>query len=77
MLIDPAQKMVGWHVLIETEIVKELRRSRLRSHHPPDPLKSLRGLNHASQVPAMTSFSTVSARSGFLSTFLLCVSKVV
>ncbi|WP_210207165.1 hypothetical protein [Sinorhizobium fredii] len=33
MLIDPAQKMVGWHVLIETEIVKELRRSRLRSHH--------------------------------------------
>lgn len=30
MVVDPAEKMVGWHVLIETEIVKELRRSRLR-----------------------------------------------
>ncbi|WP_240533559.1 hypothetical protein, partial [Sinorhizobium fredii] len=61
MVVDPAQKMIGWHVLVETEIVEELRRSRLKSHHPLIPVKSLRGLNHASQAPAMASFSTVSA----------------
>ncbi len=33
MVVDPAQKMIGRHLLIEAEIIEELRRSRLKSHH--------------------------------------------
>jgi hypothetical protein len=33
VVVDPAQKMIGRHVLIEAEIIEELRRSRLKSHH--------------------------------------------
>ncbi|CAN7691493.1 hypothetical protein [Rhizobium sp. LjRoot258] len=63
MAVDPAQQMVCWDVIIKAEVVEELRRSRLTSHHSRlIPCKSLRGLNHASQAPAMASFSTQSAQ---------------
>ncbi|MGK9285661.1 hypothetical protein [Sinorhizobium meliloti] len=39
MTIDAAKEMIRRHVLLKAEIVEELRRSRLKSHHSPDPLQ--------------------------------------
>ncbi|MBB4167617.1 hypothetical protein FHX09_001448 [Rhizobium sp. BK538] len=37
MAVNPAQQMVYRDVIIEAEVVKELRRNCLTSHHSPDP----------------------------------------
>ena len=42
MVVDPAQKMIGRHALIEAEIVEERRRSRLKSNHHLIPANLLR-----------------------------------
>ena len=39
MAVNPAQQMVCRDVIIEAEVVEELRRSRLTSHHSPNPLQ--------------------------------------
>ena len=39
MAVNPAQQMVRRDVIIEAEVVEELCRSRLTSHHSPNPLQ--------------------------------------
>ncbi|CUX05662.1 hypothetical protein AGR1C_pAt40005 [Agrobacterium fabacearum TT111] len=47
MSIDPAQQVVSRDMIIKAEVVEELRRSRLTSHHRSILRKSVRRLNHA------------------------------
>ncbi|MFA1624097.1 hypothetical protein ACDY96_15055 [Rhizobium mongolense] len=51
MTIDPAQQMVRRDMIIEAEIVEELRRNRLTSHHSPDPLQITQRIE--SRVPSI------------------------
>jgi hypothetical protein len=63
MTVYPPQQVLGGDVIINAEVIKELRRSCLTSHHRSILRKSIRRLNHGSLVPTTLSFSTVSANS--------------
>src|SRR3546814_2459939 len=53
MAVNPAQQVVCRNVIIEAEVVEELCRSRLTSHHRSTLRKSCRALNHAVRASAM------------------------
>lgn len=47
MTVYPPQQVLGGDVILDTEVIKELRRSCLTSHHRSILRKSMRRLNHA------------------------------
>ncbi|MGO8038033.1 hypothetical protein [Rhizobium leguminosarum] len=70
MAVDAAQQMIGRNVIIEAEVVEELRRNRLTPHHSIR-RKSMRRLNHDTKASATPSvFNTISPK-GTLSTYWL------
>ncbi|WP_172723803.1 hypothetical protein [Neorhizobium sp. T25_27] len=50
MSVDPAQQVVGKDMIIKVEVIEELRRSRLTSHHRTILRKSIRRLNHGAEA---------------------------
>jgi len=45
--VDPAQQVIGRHMVVEAEIVEQLRRRHLRAHLDPAPRSNSRMESHA------------------------------
>jgi hypothetical protein len=62
MAVDPTQHVVEGNVIIKAEVVEELRRSCLASHHRSILRKSMQRLNHDIGGPAMLIFQLATER---------------